>query len=117
MTEPAPPPPPIAPDRDSDGSTATSAVDVPAVVGAPPAPASFDAGAPGSHPWSEPDRPRGLDAWFAPGGEDAATEERVKDERRLVWLMVVMVALLVGVPTVLTLLAFVGQILALRSGG
>jgi len=71
----------------------------------------------GPHPWAEDDRPRGLDAPFAPGGEDEAPPERRADERRLTRLLVVMVALLVGVPTILTLVAFVGQLLALRSGG
>jgi hypothetical protein len=69
------------------------------------------------HPWAEADRPRGLDAYFAPGGEDDAPPERARDERRMTRLLVLFVALLVGVPTVLTLIGFVAQLLALRSGG
>lgn len=73
--------------------------------------------APESHPWAGPDRPRGLDAPFAPGGADEAPPERVADERRLVRLLVLLVVLLVGVPTLLTLIALVGQLAALRGGG
>jgi hypothetical protein len=72
---------------------------------------------PGPHPWAEEDRPRGLDAYFAPGGEDEAPPERVADERRLIRLLILMVVLLVGVPTLLTLLAFVAQLATLRGGG
>jgi hypothetical protein len=63
------------------------------------------------------DRPRGLDAWFAPGGEDSATPERIADERRLLRLLLLMVVLLVGIPTILTVLAFVSQLLAKGGGG
>jgi hypothetical protein len=69
------------------------------------------------HPWSDADRPRGLEAYFPPGGEDQASPERVADERRMIRLLVLMVALLVGVPTVLTLLAFAAQVLAMRGAG
>ena len=69
------------------------------------------------HPWADADRPRGLDAYFAPGGEDEAPPERVADERRLTRLLIVMVLLLVGVPTLLTLVAFVAQLASLRPGG
>lgn len=69
------------------------------------------------HPWSEPDRPRGLDAWFAPGGDDEAPPERAAEDRRMVRLLVLFVALLVGVPTVLTILAFAAQLATMRSGG
>ena len=68
-------------------------------------------------PWANTVRRRGLDAYFAPGGQDEAPPERVADERRMTRLLVLMVARLVGVPTLLTLIAFVGQLLALRSGG
>ncbi len=71
----------------------------------------------GAHPWAEPDRPRGLDAYFPPGGEDDAPPERVADERRLTRLLVLMVLLLVGVPTLLTLVAFVAQLMSMRGGG
>ena len=67
--------------------------------------------------YASPDRPRGLDASFAPGGEDEAPPERVADERRLVRLLVLMVALVVGIPTLLTIIAFVGQLMSLRGGG
>ncbi len=63
------------------------------------------------------DRPRGLDAYFAPGGEDEAPPERVADERRLLRLLVIFVALLVGIPTLLTIAALVAQVLLMRSGG
>lgn len=59
-----------------------------------------------AHPWSDAGRPRGLDAWFAPGGEDDAPPERVADERRLIRLLAIMLAILVGVPLVLTAIAF-----------
>jgi hypothetical protein len=62
-------------------------------------------------------RPRGLDAHFAPGGEDEATPERRADERRLMRLLLVMLAVLVGVPGLLTLAALVVELLALRGGG
>ena len=81
----------------------------------PPVPPS--PGEPGApHPWSEADRPRGLDAWFAPGGEDDAPPERVADERRLVRLLAVMIALLVGVPLLLTAVAFAIELTS-RAGG
>lgn len=67
--------------------------------------------------YAAPDRPRGLDAPFAPGGDDEASPERVADERRLVRLLVIMVALVVGIPTVLTIIAFIGQLASLRGGG
>ncbi len=72
---------------------------------------------PEPHPWAEADRPRGLDAHFALGGEDKAPPERVADERRLTRLLVLFVALLVGIPTVLTLIGFVTQLVTMRSGG
>jgi hypothetical protein len=79
-----------------------------------PAPDPDDGGGP--HPWAGDDRPRGLDAYFAPGGEDEAPPERIADERRLLRLLVLMVALAVGIPTILTIIAFVGQLLSLRGG-
>jgi len=84
-------------------------------LGAGPQASGLDA-ASGPHPWAEADRPRGLDATFAPGGEDEAPPERVADERRLTRLLVVMVALLVGIPTILTIIGFVGQLMSLRGG-
>jgi hypothetical protein len=81
-----------------------------------PAPAEAPAAPAEPHPWADTDRPRGLDAPFAPGGEDEAPPERIADERRLARLLVLMVVLLVGVPTLLTLIAFIGQLLALRGG-
>jgi hypothetical protein len=81
-----------------------------------PAPAEAPAAPAEPHPWAAAARPRGLDAPFAPGGEDEAPPERIADERRLARLLVLMVVLLVGVPTLLTLIAFVGQLLALRGG-
>lgn len=67
-------------------------------------------------PWAAADRPRGLDASFAPGGEDEAPPERVADERRLTHLLVLMVVLLIGIPTILTIIAFVGQLMSMRGG-
>ena len=68
------------------------------------------------HPWAEADRPRGLDAWFAPGGEDDAPPERIADERRLGRLLVLMLALLIGIPLLLTAIAFIGELAATRGG-
>lgn len=99
-------------DETAPGAAPDPTADAPAPAEAPAAPA-----APAQPPpWADTDRPRGLDAPFAPGGEDAASPERSADERRLTRLLVLTVVLLVGVPTLLTLIAFVGQLLALRGG-
>jgi len=82
-----------------------------------PGPGEVAAPVDATHPWADTDRPRGLDAPFAPGGEDDAPPDRRADERRLTRLLVLFVALLVGVPTLLTLIALAGQLLAMRSGG
>ncbi len=78
-----------------------------------------EAGPPAGEPpvFAAPDRPRGLDAWFAPGGVDDADAGRRADERRMLRLLFLMVALLVAVPTILTVIAFVGEIVARGSGG
>ena len=52
-----------------------------------------------------------------PGGQDEAPPERVADERRMTRLLVLFVALLVGVPTLLTLIGFVAQLVTMRSAG
>jgi hypothetical protein len=83
------------PDADRRPSAAGSSTEVPS------------AGPDEPHPWSEADRPRGLDAWFAPGGEDDAPPERIADERRLTRLLALMLAALVGIPLLLTAIAFV----------
>jgi hypothetical protein len=62
--------------------------------------------------WAAPDRPRGLDAYFAPGGEDDAPQARRDDERRMLRLLVIFVAVLVGLPTILTLIGFLGEALS-----
>jgi hypothetical protein len=62
------------------------------------------------------DRPRGLNAYFAPGGEDEATDERRADERRNLRLLLLMVAALVLIPTLLTIVALAQQLIAHRSG-
>jgi hypothetical protein len=62
------------------------------------------------------DRPRGLNAYFAPGGEDAATAERRADERRNLRLLLLMVAALVLIPTLLTIVALAQELIAHRSG-
>ena len=72
---------------------------------------------PAPPPWADAARPRGLDAYFAPGGEDDAPPARVADERRMLRLLVLMVALLIGIPTLLTLIAVAGQLITARSGG
>lgn len=66
-----------------------------------------------AHPWAEPGRPRGLDAYFPPGGEDLAPPERVADERRLTRLLVIMLVLLIGIPLVLTVITLVIDLAAL----
>jgi hypothetical protein len=72
---------------------------------------------PGDVPlYTAPNRPRGLNAYFAPGGDDEATDERRADERRNLWLLLAMVAALVLIPTFLTLIAFV-QTLVTHGGG
>jgi hypothetical protein len=98
-----------APDR-------TPTADAPASGGAPTPQEATTPGPGQAHPWATADRPRGLDAPFAPGGEDAADAARRADERRMTRLLVLMVVLLIGVPTVLTMIAFVGQLLAMRGG-
>jgi len=62
------------------------------------------------------DRPRGLNAYFAPGGEDEATPERRADERRNLRLLLLMVAALVLIPTLLTIVALAQELIAHRSG-
>jgi hypothetical protein len=98
-----------APDR-------TPTADAPASGGAPTPQEATTPGPAAPQPWANADRPRGLDAPFAPGGGDDASPERIADERRMTRLLVLMVVLLVAVPTVLTLIAFVGQLLAMRGG-
>jgi hypothetical protein len=73
--------------------------------------------APGDVPlYTARNRPRGLNAYFAPGGDDAATDDRRADERRNLWLLLLMVAALVLIPTLLTIIAFV-QELVTHGGG
>jgi ABC-type uncharacterized transport system involved in gliding motility auxiliary subunit len=62
------------------------------------------------------DRPRGLNAYFAPGGEDDATDERRSDERRNLRLLFLMVAALVVIPTLLTIAALAQELIARRGG-
>lgn len=62
------------------------------------------------------DRPRGLNAYFAPGGEDEATDERRSDERRNLRLLLAMVAALVLIPMLLTIAALAQELIAHRSG-
>jgi hypothetical protein len=81
--------------------------DVPAA-----APAAADPGA----IYTAPDRPRGLDAYFAPGGEDEATDERRADERRNLRLLFLMVAALVLIPTLLTIAALAQELVTRRGG-
>ena len=82
---------------------------------APVAPVA-DAG-PGDVPlYTSPHRPRGLNAYFAPGGDDEATDARRADEHRNLWLLLLMVAALVLIPTFLTIIAFVSE-LATHGGG
>jgi hypothetical protein len=84
-----------------------------APVAAPAAaPAAADQGA----IYTAPDRPRGLDAYFAPGGEDEATDERRADERRNLRLLFLMVAALVVIPTLLTIAALAQELVTRRGG-
>lgn len=76
------------------------------------APAAADPGA----IYTAPDRPRGLDAYFAPGGEDEATDERRADERRNLRLLFLMVAALVLIPTLLTIAALAQELVTRRGG-
>ncbi len=105
-----------APETAPDATTAGTAAVVPALDAAAADEPVINAPSE-QHPWAEAGRPRGLDAWFAPGGEDDAPPERIADERRMGRLLILMIALLVGVPTLLTLIAFVAQLASLRAGG
>ncbi len=77
-----------------------------------------EAGVPAEIPalYTAPNRPRGLNAEFAPGGEDEATAERRADERRNLRLLLLMVAALVLIPTLLTVAAFAQELVAHRGG-
>lgn len=66
--------------------------------------------------YTAPDRPRGLNAYFAPGGEDEATDERRADERRNLRLLLLMVAALVVIPTLLTIAALAQELITRRGG-
>lgn len=66
--------------------------------------------------FTAPDRPRGLNAFFAPGGEDDATDERRSDERRNLRLLFLMVAALVVIPTLLTIAALAQELMTRRGG-
>lgn len=79
-----------------------------------PAEGDGDAGPPVDY--TAPDRPRGLDAYFAPGGEDGATDERRADERRNLRLLLLMVAALVLIPTLLTIAAFAQELISRNAG-
>ncbi len=81
---------------------------------APAAEAGVPAGIPALY--TAPNRPRGLNAEFAPGGEDEATDERRADERRNLRLLLLMVAALVLIPTLLTVAAFAQELIAHRGG-
>ncbi len=106
--------------NDEHGTEAPSAEGgVPAEAEAPAAEVSMPAEAEGpAEPpvYTAVDRPRGLNAYFAPGGEDGATDERRADERRNLRLLVLMVAALVLIPTLLTIVALAQQLIAHRSG-
>ncbi len=80
--------------------------------------AAGEAGLPAEVPplYTAPDRPRGLNAEFAPGGEDGATDERRADERRNLRLLFLMVAALVLIPTLLTVAAFAQELISHRGG-
>ena len=94
--------------------TVPAAAPAAADLGATPAaaPAAADPGA----IYTAPDRPRGLDAYFAPGGEDEATDERRADERRNLRLLFLMVAALVLIPTLLTIAALAQELVTRRGG-
>ena len=92
-------------------ASAAAPAAAPAVASAA-APAAADPGA----IYTAPDRPRGLDAYFAPGGEDEATDERRADERRNLRLLFLMVAALVLIPTLLTIAALAQELVTRRGG-
>jgi hypothetical protein len=79
-------------------------------------PAAASAAADPGAIYTAPDRPRGLDAYFAPGGEDEATDERRADERRNLRLLFLMVAALVLIPALLTIAALAEELVSRRGG-
>jgi hypothetical protein len=105
-----------------DPETASAAAGPdPASVAAPAAapiaaPVAASAAADPGAIYTAPDRPRGLDAYFAPGGEDEATDERRADERRNLRLLFLMVAALVLIPTLLTIAALAQELVTRRGG-
>lgn len=97
------------PGRDDEAWPAAPA-DRPPDAGAEPWPDPRDAHA-------DPSRARGLDAPFAPGGDDAADDVRRTREGRDLRRLLVFVAALVIIPSVLTVIGFIVQLVAMRSGG
>jgi hypothetical protein len=89
---------------------------MPAAAAPTAAPAAAPAAADPGAIYTAPDRPRGLDAYFAPGGEDEATDERRADERRNLRLLFLMVAALVLIPTLLTIAALAQELVTRRGG-
>lgn len=85
-----------------------------------PDPAPDDADEPWTGPvvaHDDPSRPRGLDAPFAPGGDDTADDARRQRERRDLRLLLLFVAALVGIPSILTVIAVIVQLASMRSSG
>ena len=95
--------PPPEPGSDASGRTADEPADTREVTGVPAI-------------YTAVNRPRGLNAYFAPGGEDEATAERRADERRNLRLLLLMVAALVLIPTLLTIAALAQELIAHRGG-
>ncbi len=84
---------------------------------AEPWPAALDADAGPRDAHADPSRARGLDAPFAPGGDDAADNVRRTREGRDLRLLLWFVAALVIIPSVLTIIGFIVQLIGMRSGG
>lgn len=75
---------------DADASTdrgRRSRPDAPRPV--PPDPAAYD------HPRAQLARAKGLDMPYIPGGDDPEIERSRREERRLLWLLLAMVAVVV----------------------
>ncbi len=84
---------------------------------AEPWPAPRDESADPRAAHAHPSRARGLDAPFAPGGDDAADDVRRTRERRDLRLLLWFVAALVIIPSVLTVIGFIVQLVGMRSAG
>ena len=103
-------------DRPAADPPGTQAFGADGATAAPPTAGSIAAAIAEPGLYVTPGRPRGLNAFFAPGGEDEASDERRADERRNLRLLLLMVAALVLIPTLLTIVAFAQELVA-HGGG